>query len=115
MKARIIGIISAVVILCAALLLFFSTRIWTDLYTINTDGDTISFKNDVFVRQATSLQADSENLGSTIGIAVFSKRSITDYIWPTWVMEYEDDREHNRIFVRTLMDPGSVYVKQPSG
>jgi hypothetical protein len=34
-----------------------------------------------------------------------------DYIFPFWVMEYENDKEHNRIFVRGFMDLGGVYEK----
>jgi hypothetical protein len=74
-------------------------------------GNTITFKSSTYVQNEIFSVTDRENLGKTIGIAVEGKRTLSDYIWPFWVMEYKNDKEHNRIFVQGLMDAGSVYNK----
>ncbi|MDP4090160.1 MAG: hypothetical protein Q8930_12925 [Bacillota bacterium] len=91
---------------------FIYTRFCLAKYEV-IDGNTIRYKNYVYVRKDSLSETDDKNLGKTIGVAVDEKRTITDYIWPFWVMEYRDDKEHSRIFVRELMDLGSVYTKKP--
>lgn len=99
----------AVLLVLIALFYFLDTRIWIDKYKV--EGDTLVFGDDHYILQNTLSESDTDNLGQNIGIAVSSEREITDYIWPTWVVAYKDDKEHNRIFVRGLMDLGSVYIK----
>lgn len=92
---------------------FIKTRFCLGKYVMN--GNTLTYKNSVYVRKNLSTDSDFENLGKTIGIGIDGKRTITDYIWPFWVMEYKNDKEHNRIFVRGLMDLGTVYEKDARG
>jgi hypothetical protein len=77
-----------------------------------TVSNALMYKNNVYIRRDSGLNSDTNNLGKTIGIAVYEKKGLADYIWPFWVNEYKDDKEHNRIFVRGLMDLGSVYEKK---
>lgn len=88
---------------------FVYTRFCLDKYEMK--GETLTLNNSRYVRSNSFSPADGENLGKTIGIAVYGKRTLTDYIWPFWVMEYKNDKDHDRIFVRGLMDVGSVYMK----
>lgn len=92
------------------LLYFLNTRVWIEKYTLM--GDTLRFENNVYISKGANSESDTDNLGETIGIAVSGKRTVADYIWPVWIYEYKDDKEHNRIFVRGLMDLGSAYIKQ---
>lgn len=105
-------ICASVVILFIIIVLFYflETRIWIDKYELQ--GDTLVFENNHYIRKSTLSESDTDNLGKTIGIAVLRKRTITDYIWPNWIFEYKDDKEHHHIFVRGLMDLGSTYIKQ---
>ena len=106
--AKIIGIVLLVIVLCASAF-FLYTRFGMDQYAM--EDNTLRFKGVVYVRSEISSPSDEENLGGTIGIAVMGKRSFTDLIWPFWVMEYKNDKDHNRLFVRGLMDSGGIYVK----
>jgi len=105
----------AVLIICLLFLSipasFIYTRFCLDKYEMK--DNTIKFKNNVYIRKDSISDSDQEGLGKAIGIGVYGKRTITDLIWPFWVMEYKGDKEHNRIFVRGLMDVGSVYTKVP--
>jgi hypothetical protein len=53
----------------------------------------------------------NSHIGKTIGIGVFPRRTFADLIWPVWIMEYDGDTARDRIFVRGLMDVGTVYVR----
>jgi hypothetical protein len=88
---------------------FIYTRFCLPQYKM--DDNTLTYKENVYIRKDSLPNIDTENLGKTIGIAIYGKRTLTDYIWPFWVSEYKDDKEHNRIFVRGLMDLGSEYEK----
>ena len=78
---------------------------------MNGNGKTLIIENSIYTRSDFIASSDEENLGKTIGIAIEGKRIITDYIWPFWVIEYKNDKDHNRIFVRGLMGSGGVYIK----
>lgn len=108
---KIVGSIVILLVL-SGVLYFVNTRIWIDKYEMN--GDTLVFDNNVYFRKDTLSESDTNYLGKSIGIAVDGTRSITDYIWPNWILEYKDDKKHNRIFVRGLMDLGAVYIKEPN-
>ncbi|MBC7766234.1 MAG: hypothetical protein H7Y41_07085 [Hyphomonadaceae bacterium] len=86
---------------------FVYTRFCIDVYQIQ--GDALIYKNIVYSR-SDEFNHD-EDLGNMIGIAKAGKRTATDYIWPIWVIEYKNDREHQRILLRGLMDTGTVYHK----
>src|SRR5689334_11823242 len=109
MKPWKIGLIIGILLILCIPAFFVYTRFCLDLYKM--DGNTLTFKNNIYIRSDTLSGSDEQNLGKTIGIAVEGKRTITDYIWPYWVLEYKNDEGHNRIFVRRLMDLGSVYKK----
>ena len=66
---------------------------------MNGNGKTLIIENSIYTRSDSISISDEENLGKKIGIAIEGKRTITDYIWPLWVMEYKNDKEHNSIFV----------------
>lgn len=108
MKSRKIWLPAVALLIVAALFYFLNTRVWVDKYDIR--GDTIVFENNHYVYE----NSNTENLGKSIGIAYVEgrKRGITDYIWPEWVYEYKGDKDHERIFVRGLMDLGDTYIKQ---
>jgi hypothetical protein len=90
---------------------FVYTRFCLDKFEMSGNGKNLIIKNSMYTRSDYMSVSDEENLGKTIGIAVEGKRTITDYIWPFWVMEYNNDKKHNRIFVRGLMGSGGVYIK----
>ena len=72
----------------------------------------IIFNEIVYVREDSLSNSDVENLGKTIGIAFEIEKSVKDYIFPYWVKEYKNDKGHNRIFVRSFMDLGTVYERK---
>ena len=109
MKIRKIGLIIVIVFSLSILTVFIYTRFYLDKYEIN--GDKLTFKNNIYVGKSSLSAFDEENIGKVIGIGIDGERTITDYIWPFWVMEFKDDKEHNHIFVRGLMDLGRVYEK----
>lgn len=88
---------------------FIYTRFCLDRYEMK--DDTIRYEEIVYLRNDSINVSGEQNIGKTIGIGVYGKRSIADLIWPFWIYEYKNDKEHNRIFVRGLMDVGSVYEK----
>lgn len=90
---------------------FVYTRFCLPKYEMQSD-DIIIYKNNTYVLTNSISDEATEHLGKTIGIAVRGERSITDYIWPNWVIEYTNDKAHKRIFVRGLMDTGFVYEKK---
>lgn len=90
---------------------FLYTRFCIDKFEMSNNGKTLMIYSNIYTRSDLLSISDEENLGKTIGIAMEGKRTITDYIWPFWVMEYKNDEEHNRIFVRGLMNSGGVYIK----
>lgn len=90
---------------------FIYTRFCLSKFEMNGNGTTLIIENSIYTRSDSIAISDEENLGKTIGIAIEGKKTITDYIWPFWVMEYKNDKEHNRIFVRGLMGSGGVYIK----
>jgi len=106
-------IVSIIVILFVGSILgfFIYTRFCLDKFQMNENGKTLIIMNNTYTRSDFISISDEENLGKTLGIAEEGKRTITDYIWPFWVMEYKNDKDHNRIFVRGLMGSGGVYIK----
>lgn len=90
---------------------FIYTRFCLDKFEMNDNGNTLIINNIIYNRSNSLSASDEENLGKTIGIAIEGKRVLSDYIWPFWVIEYKNDKEHNRIFVRGLMGSGGVYIK----
>lgn len=109
MKLRKIVIIIFVLIVLYVSGWFAYTRFCLDKYIMN--GNTLKYKNVIYEIKETTTASDEENLGKTIGIGIMGKRTITDLIWPFWVIEYKNDREHNQIYVRGLMGSGGVYSK----
>lgn len=106
-------VISIIVILCALSIsgFFIYTRFCLDKFEMSENGKTLIIKNSTYTRSESMFISDEKNLEKTIGIAIEGKRTITDYIWPFWVMEYKNNKEHSRIFVRGLMGSGGVYIK----
>jgi hypothetical protein len=90
---------------------FIYTRFCLDKFQMSKNGKTLIIENSIYTRSESMSISDEENLGKTIGIAVEGKRTITDFIWPFWVIEYKNDKEHNHIFIRGLMGSGGVYTK----
>ncbi len=88
---------------------FVYTRFVMDQYKM--EGDSLTFGESVYTFDDTAPPDDEEQLGKTIGIAVMGERAFTDYVWPFWVMEYQNDPTHERLFVRGLMGSGGTYEK----
>ncbi|OPX83533.1 MAG: hypothetical protein A4E53_04618 [Pelotomaculum sp. PtaB.Bin104] len=88
---------------------FIYTRFCLPVYKM--EGELIFYKNDKYVMQNHSSISDEENLGNTVGIGVGKERTLTDLIWPYWVIEYKNDKEHERLFLRGLMGSGGPYTK----
>lgn len=109
MKIWKTGLIIIIIFVSSIPIFFVYTRFCLDKYEMR--GDTLIFKNSIYVRNDFFFASDEENLEKTIGIAIDGNRTISDYIWPFWVVEYKNDNEHNRIFVRGLMGSGGVYKK----
>lgn len=107
MKARKIVLIIVILFVLSIPSYFIYTRFCLSQYKMS--GNTLIFRNTIYVLKNSFSAADEEGLGKTLGIAVGEKRTITDYIWPFWVMEYKNDKEYKRIFVRGLMGSGGVY------
>ena len=106
---KIVGLLVILLIL-GGVFYILDTRIWIDKYEMN--GDTLVFANNVYISKNSLSESDTSNLGKKIGIAINRKMTITDYIWPDWVIEYKSDKNHNYILVRGLIDLGNVYIKQ---
>ncbi|RED66131.1 hypothetical protein [Cohnella lupini] len=106
---RIIILLVTFFMICG-IFYFLDTRIWINKYGMK--GNTLVFENNVYLLKDSLSESDTSNHGKTIGIAVNEKRSITNYIWPNWILEYKNDKYHNHIFVRGIMDMGNVYIKQ---
>jgi len=109
MKSRKIGLIIVMLVILSIPTYFIYSRFCLDKYIM--DGNTLTFNNSIYICKNSLSASDTENIVKTIGIGINGKRTINDYIWPIWVMEYKNDKEHNRIFIRGLMDLGSVYEK----
>jgi hypothetical protein len=109
MKILKIGLAIIILFIMSISAYFIYTRFFLSIYKM--DGNILKFNGSTYICQDFSSASDEENLGKTIGIAVQGKRSIADYIWPFWVIEYNNDKEHNRIFIRGLMGSGGVYKK----
>ncbi len=88
---------------------FVYTRFLLEQY--HGQADRLTSNTGVYVRTASLTPPDEKNIGSTIGIAIYGERTITDLIWPYWVMEFQDDKDHNCVFVQGLMDLGQAYCK----
>ncbi|MEG0772054.1 hypothetical protein [Clostridium sp.] len=113
MRIRKIVFISVILLVMFIITFFIYTRFCLDRYEMKDNGNTVIINNSIYIRSNSIDISDEEGLGKTIGIAIEGKRIITDYIWPYWVMEYKNDKEHNRIFIRGLMGSGGVYEKNP--
>ena len=107
-----IAAIPAFLLLCV-LCWFVYTRFLMPVYRM--DGELLTYGGTTYVRQDRTSVDDEENLGRTVGIGVEGKRTITDLIWPFWVMEYQSDASHNSLFIRGLMDSGGKYIKVKDG
>jgi hypothetical protein len=99
-------------IAAGVLLWFLYTRFCLPMYAM--DGNQLTYHNETYVMEEQGSVTDEENLGGTIGIGVGKERSVTDLIWPFWVMEYKGDKEHNSLFLRGLMGSGGKYIKVSS-
>ncbi|GKU25229.1 hypothetical protein [Clostridium folliculivorans] len=110
MKFKKIFLIIIILIILYIPASFIYTRFCLPQYKMN--DNTITYKENVYVRNDSISSFDEKNVGKAIGIAIYKKRTLTDYIWPFWVSEFKDDKEHNRIFVKGLMDLGSEYDKK---
>lgn len=100
--------ISVLLLLCV-LGWFVYTRFLLPVYRM--DGELLFYRGVTYVRQDRVPLDDEESLGRTIGIGIEGKRTITDLIWPFWVLEYQNDADHNSLYIRGLMDSGGKYVK----
>lgn len=109
MKIMRIGLVTFILFILSVLLWFTYTRFCLPTYIM--EGDTLTYKNNVYHIKDYWSASEEENLGKTIGIGVPAKRELTDLIWPFWVIEYKNDREHNSLFVRGLMGSGGPYRK----
>lgn len=81
---------------------FIYTRFCLKMYEIRDSGTTLIFENTVYsieLSSSTPSFEDEENFGKTIGVAVSGKRTTKDYIFPDWVLEYKNDKEHKRLVV----------------
>jgi hypothetical protein len=102
---------------------FFVTRFCMARYAISPDWASITFHGDTYTPLETTCNSFEEGqaalldtnrrTGKTIGIGVFPQRTFDDLIWPVWIMECDGDTARDRIFVRGLMDAGTVYGKAP--
>lgn len=112
MKIRkIVLLIIVLLILFIPAGFFIYDRFCLPQYIIN--DNTLTYKENIYISKDGLSDTDTENIGKTIGIAVYAnkKRELKDYIWPVWVKEYKNDKEHNHIFVIGLMDLGDTYEK----
>jgi hypothetical protein len=91
---------------------FLYTRFWIDQYQMTDNGKILSYKSEKYIRNETYSEDQADNVGELIGIAIDGKRTFWEYVWPYWVNEYKNDQEHEHIFVRGLMEVGSVYDKE---
>ena len=109
MKIIKICLIIFIILILSVSVWFVYTRFCLPVYIMN--GNAMTYKNDTYLIKDSWSASDEENLGKTIGIGVLGNRTLTDLIWPFWVMEYENDKEHNNLFVRGLMGSGGPYRK----
>lgn len=110
MKVIKIGLIIFVVVVLSIIPSWFVyTRFCLDKYLMK--DNTLSFENSTYICNEYWSPTDDVNLGKTIGIGVGERRTITDLIWPFWVMEYKDDTEHNSLYISGLMGSGGKYNK----
>jgi hypothetical protein len=91
---------------------FVGRRLLLQKYIYN--GNTLVYKNIVYVYENADNVADRNNLGRQIGIAMRKdsmKIFIADSFFGDTVYEFKDDKEHNRIFVHVFMDGSGAYQK----
>jgi hypothetical protein len=77
------------------------------------DGNTMTYKNNVYVVRGDVGEEDIYWNGKTIGIAISknNKSILGNFLLPEWVREYKDNNEHNSISIRAFMGPVLVYDK----
>lgn len=110
MKLSLRIFIAIIILFVLSITLYFIyTRFCLPKY--KTNGNTLTYKNYVYVVQDFRSAIDEENLDKTIGVGVGEKRTLTDLIWPFWVIEYKNDKEDNSLFLSGLMGSGGKYNK----
>lgn len=109
MKSEKIGWLVVKVIVVCMLIWFLYPRITLPRYII--DGNTLTYKNNVYAGRNYAGEEEIYFDGKTIGIAVHkgSKRILGDFIFVEWVKEYKDGEKDNSICIRTFMGPVEVY------
>lgn len=106
---KLISIFIGVLLLCI-LTFFIYTRFFLDAYVLKVDK--LILNNNIYIQSGIVSINDEKNLGKTIGIATKGERTITDLIFPTWVIEFKNDSDHNHLMVKGLMDLGTIYIKK---
>ncbi|MBK1809037.1 hypothetical protein JHL18_00025 [Clostridium sp. YIM B02505] len=89
---------------------FVYTMVYLDKYQYTSNGN-ILFEDSVYVYSKTLTDGD-KNMGKTIGTVKKHDGVIENYFSPTWVRELKDDKQHNKIVVRGLMDFWAIYERQ---
>lgn len=107
MKFRKIGIILIILFVLSIPSWFIYTRFLLPQYVMS--GNTLNFRNAIYVRSDSISASDEENLGSTIGIGVKGKRKLDDFIWPFWIKEYKNDKQFNTLYISGLKGSGGIY------
>ncbi len=109
MKIKKIGLAIFILLIMYIPVWFIYTRFCLDKYEI--EGLTLKRQSVVYVYKNSFFENDEQNIGRTIGIAFEGEKTWQDFVFPYWVMEYKNDKEHNLVFVRGLMDLGGIYEK----
>lgn len=104
-----------VLLIICLIVLFIPTWFFYKLATLPTyreDGITLTYKNNVYVDKSSNL-TEKDSIGKVIGIVINKnrKRKFSDLIFGTRVKEFENDKDHKRIYVRWLMGPEVVYER----
>ena len=103
---------SGFLILIALLMLsnFIYTRVYLNKYEFTTDGG-LFYKDNVYVTSY-AVYDDTNNIGKLIGTVKERNNTQIDWVFPTYVRELKDDKYHNKIIIRGLMDSWTVYERQ---
>ena len=71
------------------------------------DGNTLVYKNDIYIYSRSFTVADEVHAGKPIGIAVHKNEKVTlaeIFTFSDTVYEFKDDKEHNYIFIKMFVN-----------
>lgn len=106
MKRRniiLISILGAAVILLGLAACLLSGRVFTPTCPMAGDGASLYFGGATYTRDNTLPTYTEQDVGRVVAIGEEGRRTLTDFIWPNWIMEFKNDKGHEHLLLRGLM------------